>query len=73
MFVKPFSSHADPSGNGLQRELIIVNSTLTLFPVRLIRNRSILLVHVFHRLGEPFRSADGALATGRGPFISYAI
>jgi hypothetical protein len=65
MFVKPFSSRADPSGNGVQRELIVVNSTLTLCPVRLIRNRSIRLVHVFHSPGEPSWGRRRFCPTGR--------
>ncbi len=52
MFVKPFSSYPDTSGNGLRRGLISVNSILTLCLVRLIRNRSIRFVHRFHSPGE---------------------
>ena len=56
MFVKPI---LDPSGNGVQRELIAVNSTLTLVVVRPIRNRSIRVVHRFHSSGKPRLGASG--------------
>ena len=65
MFVKPFSPRPDPSGNEVQLELILINSSLTLSSLRLIRNRSMGFVHVFHRRGEPL-PARGANSTAAG-------
>ena len=68
MFVKPFSPRPDPSGNEVQLELILINSSLTLSPVRLIRNHSMGLVHVFHRRGElPLDLGTDAWASRRRP------
>src|SRR3954469_13532818 len=41
----------DPAGNGIRVELIAINSTLILCPIRRIRNRSTRVVPRFHSRG----------------------